>query len=98
MGLKDTLFFWRTKEDPELARRRRLQQQGRITEALITDAETDETGKVTHIFFHYTISNSDFDASQALLDEQLNHPERYTPGTTVSVRYDPHNPGNSFIP
>jgi hypothetical protein len=97
MGLKDWLPFGREKEDPELARRRRLQEIGRIGDGLITDAETDENGQLRHIFYRYTVNGSDFDSSQELLGEQLLHPERYSPGLRVSVRYDPRQPVNSFI-
>ncbi len=96
MGLKDWLPWGRAKEDPEIARRRRLQQSGRIGEGLITDTDMDEAGQV-HIFYRYTANGSDFDSSQELLGEQLLHRERYAPGLRVSVRYDPRQPVNSFI-
>ena len=98
MGLKDTLFFWRAKEDPEAARRQWLLRRGRITEGMITDIETAADGTAAHIFYHYTISNSDFDSSQELLGEQLAQLAKYSPGNAVSVRYNPHQPGNSFVP
>ena len=97
MGLKDWLPWGPAQEDPETARRKRLQQSGRIGEGLITDAETDENGQVRYIFYRYTANGSDFDSSQELLGEQLLHIERYAPGLRVSVRYDPRQPVNSFI-
>lgn len=97
MGLKDVLFFWRKKEDPELARRRYLLTRGRITEGLITEMETDGDGK-THIFYRYSISGSDIDSSQELLGEQLDNLKKYAPGNEISIRYDPRQPVNSFVP
>ena len=97
MALKDFFFFWRQQEDPELARRKRLLQSGRIAEGFITDADSDENGVIRHIFYRYSASGSDFDSSQELLGEQLTRSEKYVPGQNVSVRYDPHQPVNSFI-
>ena len=97
MGLKDWLPWGRAQEDPETARRKRLLQNGRIGEGLITDSETDENGAVKYIFYRYTANGSDFDSSQELLGEQLLQPDKYAPGLSVSVRYDPRQPVNSFI-
>jgi hypothetical protein len=97
MGWRDWLPFGREKEDPELARRRRLLEIGRIAEGFVTDIETDADGNIRYIFYRYTANGSDFDSSQELLGEQLERQGLYGAGQTVSVRYDPRQPVNSFI-
>ena len=90
--------FRRKKEDPEAARRARLLSTGRIAEGTIVDigGETP-SGAFTHIFYRYNINGVDYESSQTLNDEQQRRPTEYAPGARITVRYDPHQPGNSVV-
>lgn len=90
--------FRRKKIDPEVARRTRLLRTGRIAEGTIVDIG-DETasGAFTHIFYRYNISGVDYESSQTLDLEQQQRPTEYAPGARITVRYDPHQPGNSVV-
>ena len=90
--------FRRKKDDPEMARRARLLSSGRIAEGSIVDigGETD-TGTFTQIFYRYEISGVEYESSQALSHEQQQRQMEYAPGARITVRYDPHHPGNSIV-
>ncbi len=76
--------------------REMLQAQGRITDGLIIDSETNEAGE--HIaFYTYNIQGVDFESSEILTVEQLQNPIQYAPGAKVGIRFDPKNNGNSKI-
>jgi hypothetical protein len=76
--------------------REMLQAQGRITDGLIIDSETNEAGE--HIaFYTYNIQGVDFESSEILTVEQLQNPIQYAPGAKVGIRFDPKNHGNSTI-
>jgi hypothetical protein len=90
--------FRRNKEDPEGARRARLLRTGRIAEGTIIDIGGEaESGVFTHIFYSYNISGVDYESSQVLDGEQQKRPAEYAPGARITVRYDPHQPGNSIV-
>ncbi len=95
MGIFD--LFRRKKTDDEAARRARLLQSGRITEGTIFDISTDQEGHITQIFFNYSISGVEYEASQALDHEQRLRQGDYTPGAHITVRFDPRQPGNSVV-
>ena len=90
-------FFRRKDVFDEDARRARLLRNGRIAEGTIFDINTDEAGAVTHVFFRYSISGVDYEASQALDGAQAQRPADYVPGARVVIRYDPRQPGNSVV-
>ncbi len=69
---------------------------GRITEGRILDFQQDDTG--TTIFYSYQIANVDYETSQKLTFEQLSRRRVYTPGASITVRFDPKNPGSSIVP
>ncbi len=96
MALLDRLRR-RKKDDPERLRRDRILQTGRISEALVFDVGCDDTGAVTHIFYRYNVSGVDYESSQSLSQEQAGRPADYAPGARVTIRYDPHRPGNSVV-
>jgi hypothetical protein len=89
--------FRRPKEDPELARRARLLRTGRITDGTILDIGNNDAGEVTHVFYRYHVSGVEYESSQSLDAEQLQRLIDYFPGAAVTVRYDPHQPGNSVV-
>jgi hypothetical protein len=69
---------------------------GRITEGHILDFHQDDTG--TTIYYSYNIANVDYETSQKLSSEQLNRRHDYTPGASITVRFDPKSPGSSVVP
>ncbi|HEV2707424.1 MAG TPA: DUF3592 domain-containing protein [Pyrinomonadaceae bacterium] len=90
-------IFRRKKNDDEATRRQQLLRTGRIAEGSIFDIVTDESGAITQIFFNYTINGVDYESSQLLDAAQRQHPADYVPGARVTVRYHPHQPGNSVV-
>jgi len=95
MGIFD--IFRRRKSDDEASRRAQLLRTGRIAEGSIFDIVTDESGEITQIFFNYTINGVDYESSQLLDPAQRQRPADYVPGARVTVRYHPHQPGNSVV-
>lgn len=73
-----------------------LIQFGRITEGRILDSQQDDAG--TTIFYRYKIANVDYETSQKLTHEQLHRSQLYVPGASITVRFDPKNPGSSIVP
>ena len=90
-------LFRRKKADPEIERRSRLLQAGRITEGVIIDIGNDDSGAIRQIYFHYEVSGVEYESSQLLSDDQQAREASYAPGTRVTIRYDPHRPGNSVV-
>lgn len=90
-------LFRRKKADPEVERRTRLLQQGRITEGIILDTGNDDSGAIKQVYFHYEVSGVEYESSQLLSAEQQQREASYAPGARVTIRYDPHRPGNSVV-
>jgi hypothetical protein len=90
-------LFRKKKADPEVERRSRLLQTGRITEGVILDIGNDEAGAIRQVYFHYEVSGVEYESSQLLSDEQQQREADYSPGSRVTIRYDPHRPGNSVV-
>jgi hypothetical protein len=90
-------LFRRKKADPEVERRTRLLQQGRITEGTIIDTGNDDSGAIRQVYFHYEVSGVEYESSQLLNAEQQAHANNYSPGARVTIRYDPHRPANSVV-
>ena len=88
--------FRRKKED-EAARFARLSKTGRITEGSVLDIKSDERDRITHVFYTYNIAGVEYESSQKLNEEQTARPAGYAPGSTIVVRYDPRQPGNSIV-
>ena len=95
MGLLD--IFKRNKTDDEAERRRVLLSAGRITEGSIFDVITDEAGAITHVFYNYEINGVEYESSQTLDTDQRRRPSDYFPGSRVTVRFNPRQPGNSVV-
>lgn len=90
--------FRRKREDPEAARRARLLLRGRISDGTVFDVTDDSgSGSITQIFYRYNISGVDYESSQLLDEQQRGRQSDYAPGAHVTVRYDPHQPGNSVV-
>ena len=90
-------LFRRKRTDPEVERRARLLQSGRITEGVIIDVGNDEDGAIRQVYFSYEVSGVEYESSQLLNEEQRQHEVDYCPGARVTIRYDPHRPGNSLV-
>ncbi len=95
MGFID--FLLRRKKFDQAAHRAHLLRTGRITEGGVFDVVTDDAGEITQIFFRYNISGVDYESSQMLDPEQSRRQGDYTPGARITVRYHPHQPGNSTV-
>ena len=87
--------FQRKKEDPEMSRRARLLRAGRIGEATVLGT-SNEDGRIT-VFYSYTIAGVEYESSQTLDSEQSGREQQYLPGARVTMRFDPHWPGNSVV-
>ena len=97
-------FFRRKpKTSDELERERRiwLNQVGRITDGIVIDVhEITPNGHraATMLVYQYDVAGVSYEASQDVtyLRQWINlHSCRL--GLNTSVKYDPHNPGNSMV-
>src|SRR5215211_4270618 len=90
--------FRRKKDDAEGARRTRLLRTGRIAEGTIVDiSDESESGTFTQIFYSYEIGGVEYESSQVLDPGQQQRQTDYAPGARITIRYDPHQPGNSIV-
>jgi hypothetical protein len=98
-------YFWarshrKTADQRELERRARLSTMGRITDGTVLDLhEMSHNGHSAHlIIYSYDVAGVSYEASQdlsGLLHRVDIHNCRI--GLPASVKYDPHNPGNSIV-
>jgi len=91
------LINYITGRDPVAEYLEWLASFGRVTEGRIIDAQQDDAGTTT-VFYRYKIANVDYETSQKLKPVQASNGQAYLPGSSVTVRYDPRNPGSSIIP
>jgi Protein of unknown function (DUF3592) len=92
-------FFdrFRTKKEDETSRVTRLSRTGRMADARIIDAVSDENGKITQVSYTYMLAGVQYESSQLLSSSQQEHYSDYAPGRNVIVRYDPRQPANSIV-
>ncbi|PYS50353.1 MAG: hypothetical protein DMF68_07580 [Acidobacteria bacterium] len=90
-------FLRRKKTDHEAERRARLLKFGRIVDGTILDTGIDDAGAVRQIYYRYEVSGVEYESSQLLDEEQRHRESSYFPGAFVTIRYDPHQPGNSVV-
>jgi hypothetical protein len=91
------------KSSAEIERERRdwLNQIGRITDGTVIDVQEivpNGHAAATMLIFQYDVGGVSYEASQDVthLRQWINlHSCRL--GLPTSVRYDPHNPGNSIV-
>jgi hypothetical protein len=95
MRIRD--LFRRRKKEDEAGRRSTLRRAGRITEGSIFDVITDEAGTITQVFYSYEINGVEYESSQTLDTDQRQRSGDYFPGARVTVRFNPHQPGNSVV-
>jgi hypothetical protein len=104
-ALVGTYYMLRGKkksaEDVERERRASLNEIGRITDGTVIDVQelnSDSPNPSTMLIYHYDVAGVSYEASQDVtyLRHWINlHSCRL--GLPTSVRYDPHNPGNSLV-
>src|SRR5436853_743409 len=88
----------KTADDLERERRQWLDQIGRITDGTVIDVQEMDSGQkpATLLIYQYDVAGVSYEASQDVtyLRQWIDlHSCRL--GLPTSVRYDPHNPGNS---
>lgn len=96
------IFSFFRKRDHAAERIRWLLTQGRIIEGTITkmvNVDGDpigpaevRSGMASYVGFEYTVSGVWYEATQQLNPEQAKVADKYLPGVTVNVRYDPRCP------
>jgi hypothetical protein len=104
-ALLGTYYMLRGKkksaEEIERERRETLNEIGRITDGTVIDVQelnSDSENPSTMLIYHYDVAGVSYEASQDVtyLRQWINlHSCRL--GLPTSVRYDPHNPGNSLV-
>jgi hypothetical protein len=89
----------KTPEEVERERRAWISKVGRITDGTVVDInEMDGTRPAQFIIYQYDVAGVSYEASQEItyLRQFVNlHSCRL--GLPTSVKYDPHNPGNSIV-
>jgi hypothetical protein len=91
----------KTADDVERERRFWLNQVGRITDGTVIDVQEitlNGTRAATMLIYQYDVAGVSYEASQDVtyLRQWINlHSCRL--GLPTSIKYDPHNPGNSMV-
>lgn len=91
------LDLFRRKHEDETSRLARLAKNGRMADGGVLDVKCDYSGHVTHIFYRYNIAGVDYESSQELNAEQRAREADYAAGCSITIRYDPRQPGNSIV-
>jgi hypothetical protein len=88
-------------DEAERERRAWLDRVGRITDGTVIDVqEMQPEGRkaATFLIFQYDVAGVSYEASQDVTYlRQLINLHSCRLGLPTSVRYDPHNPGNSIV-
>jgi hypothetical protein len=90
------IFRKKKQIDSEVERQNFLRNNGRITDGVISDSQTTDSGEEI-VSYVYSVQGVDFESSEILTKEQLQNSLKYAPGARVGVRYDPKNHGNSML-
>ena len=95
MGL---LGFLRKRKSPLTVEERRLAllDKGRVTDGVILESEINEDGEEL-VRYSYLVHGVEFVSSDFLIEEQKVQQQKYAPGASVSVRYDPRNHSNAIL-
>lgn len=91
----------KSAKELEISRREWLDQVGRITDGTVIDVQEQRDGdnsSATFLIFRYDVAGVSYEASQDVtyLRQRINL-QSCRLGVPTSVRYDPHNPGNSIV-
>ena len=91
----------KTPEQIERARRLRLSQRGRICDGTVIDVnevQLNGPGAAQFLVYQYEVGGVEYEASQDITHlRQFVDVHSCKLGLPTSVRYDPHNPGNSIV-
>lgn len=90
----------KTPDDRERERRAYLNEKGRITDGTIYDVQeiSEEGAAVQLLIFSYDVAGVSYEASQDVTHlRQFLDLHSCRLGLPASVKYDPHNPGNSIV-
>jgi hypothetical protein len=91
----------KTAEDLERERREWLDRIGRITDGTVIDVQEMPGARnlaSTFLIYQYDVAGVSYEASQDVTYlRQLINLHSCRLGLPTSVRFDPHNPGNSIV-
>ncbi len=90
--------WWRrllNREDPDLARRRRLSATGRIVEGEVLEVSPGRTNSGVLVRYRYEVAGVEYESFDLVDKPQAVH--QYHPGQRVSVRYDRRLPADSIL-
>ena len=89
----------KTPEEVERERRALISKIGRITDGTVIDInEMDGTRPAQFIIYQYDVAGVSYEASQEITYlRQFVNLQSCRLGLPTSVKYDPHNPGNSIV-
>jgi hypothetical protein len=91
----------KTPEDRERERRLRISTTGRITDGTVLDAQeisANGAGPLQVLIYSYDVGGVSYEAAQ-----DITHLRQFVDihscrlGLPASIKYDPHNPGNSIV-
>jgi len=89
----------KTPEELERDRRGWISTVGRITDGTVLDVHEEDGARPSQfIIYQYDVAGVSYEASQ-----EITHLRQYVNlhscrlGLPTSVKYDPHNPGNSIV-
>ena len=100
------LFYWlrshgKTAEQREFERRQRINLNGRITDGTVLDVREinyNGAGMMQLLIYAYDVAGVSYECSQ-----DITHLRQFVDlhscriGLPASIKYDPHNPGNSIV-
>jgi hypothetical protein len=91
----------KTADDRERERRAWLTARGRIIDGTVTDVREvtlDDRGDIQLVIYQYDVAGVSYEASQDVtLLRHLVDLHSCRLGLPASIKYDPHNPGNSIV-
>lgn len=91
----------KTADERERARRMKISAIGRITDGTVLDVhemQDDSRGPRQFVVYNYGVAGVQYECSQDVTHlRQLINPDSFGLGLPASVKYDPHNPGNSIV-
>ncbi|HWR35778.1 MAG TPA: hypothetical protein VN622_07935 [Clostridia bacterium] len=91
----------KTEEQREHERRQRISLTGRITDGTVIDVHesTDELhGTIQLLIYQYDVAGVSYECSQDVTYlRQFIDLHSCRIGLPTSIKYDPHNPGNSIV-
>jgi hypothetical protein len=99
-------YYWirshrKTAEQREMERRLRLSALGRITDGTVLDVQeytNDGQPPVQLLIYTYDVAGVTYECSQDITHlSQLVDVHSCRIGVPASIKYDPHNPGNSIV-